>query len=213
MPLINCKVELKLRCSKHSVLSVAGTDNANGNNNENNIIFTIKNTILYVPVITLSARDNQKLSKLLSKEFERSVYWYEYETKSENKNATNEYRYFLKSNFVGVNRLFVLVYKNEANNAKRFNAQKYYLPKGIIKNYNLIINGKNLYDHPIYWDIKPYEEIRKSTTGQGEDYSTGCLLDYEYIKNHYRLIAVDLTRKKELDADPEAIQKKEFVDN
>ena len=150
MPLINCKVELKLRCSKHSVLSVAGTDNANGNNNENNIIFTIKNTKLYVPVITLSARDNQKLSKLLSKEFERSVYWYEYETKSENKNATNEYRYFLKSNFVGVNRLFVLVYKNEANNAKRFNVQKYYLPKGIIKNYNLIINGKNLYDHPIY---------------------------------------------------------------
>ena len=213
MPLINCKVELKLRCSKHSVLSVAGTDNANGNNNENNIIFTIKNTKLYVPVITLSARDNQKLSKLLSKEFERSVYWYEYETKSENKNATNEYRYFLKSNFVGVNRLFVLVYKNEANNAKRFNAQKYYLPKGIIKNYNLIINGKNLYDHPIYWDIKPYEKIRKSTTGQDEDYSTGCLLDYEYIKNHYRLIAVDLTRKKELDADPEAIQKKEFVDN
>ena len=150
MPLINCKVESKLRSSKHSVLSVAGTDNANGNNNENNIIFTIKNTKLYVPVITLLARDNQKLSKLLSKEFEGSVYWYEYETKSENKNATNEYRYFLKSNFVGVKRLFVLVYKNDANNAKRFNAQKYYLPKGKIKNYNLIINGKNLYDQPIY---------------------------------------------------------------
>ena len=45
-------------------------------------------------------------------------------------------------------------------------------------------------------DIKRYEEIRKLTTGQGEDYITGCLLDYDYIKNHYRLIAVDLSRKK-----------------
>ena len=149
MPLINCKVELKLRCSKHSVLSVAGTDNANGNNNENNIIFTIKNTILYVPVITLSARDNQKLSKLLSKEFERSVYWYEYETKSENKNATNEYRYFLKSNFVGVIRLYFLVYTNQDADSKRFKTQRYNLPKVITKNYNAIINGKTFITNPL----------------------------------------------------------------
>ena len=87
-----------------------------GNDNLNNIdsdiiIFTIKDTKLYVFVVTLSAKSSQKLSKLLSKGFERSVYWNEYKTKSENKNTTNEYRYFLKSNFVGVNRLFVLVYK------------------------------------------------------------------------------------------------------
>ena len=50
--------------------------------------------------------------------------------------------------------------------------------------------------------IKRYEEIRKLITGQGEDNTTGCLLDYEYIKNHYRLMAVDLSRQKELDADP-----------
>ena len=60
-------------------------------------------------------------------------------------------------------------------------------------------------------DTKRYEEIRKLTTGQGEDYTTGCLLDYDYIKNHYRLIAVDLSRQKELDADPKAIQEIEFV--
>ena len=58
----------------------------------------------------------------------------------------NEYRHFLESNFVGVNRLFVLVYTDENNNAKRFNAQKYYLSKEIIKNYNVIINGKKFYD-------------------------------------------------------------------
>ena len=64
--LINCKVELKLRWSKHGVLPVTGTDNTIGNNDHNNIIFTIKDTKLYVPVVTLSARDNQKLSKLLN---------------------------------------------------------------------------------------------------------------------------------------------------
>ena len=60
-------------------------------------------------------------------------------------------------------------------------------------------------------DIKRYEEIRKLTTGQGEDYTTGCLLDYDYIKNHYRLMAVDLSRQKELDAYPKSIQQIEFV--
>ena len=86
MPLINCKVELKLKLTKYCVLSVAGNENDISNNeNANNIIFTNKDTKLYVLVVTLSARDNQKLSKLLSKGFERSNYWNEYKTKCENK--------------------------------------------------------------------------------------------------------------------------------
>ena len=56
-----------------------------------------------------------------------------------------------------------------------------------------------------------YKEITKLKTEQGEDYTTGCLLDYDYIKNHYRLIAAELSRQKELDADPKAIQQIEFV--
>ena len=95
------------------------------------------------PVLTLSARDSQKLSKRLSKGFERSVYWNEYKTKSENENITNEYRYFLKSNPFGVNKLFVLAYSNEDYNSKRFQTKRFYLPKGIIKNY-VLINGKKL---------------------------------------------------------------------
>ena len=191
-------------------MSAAGNGNANDNDN-NNITFTIKDAILYVSVVTLSARGNQKLSKILSKGFEISVYWNERKTKSENKNTTNEYRYFLESNFLGVTRLFVLVYTNETNNANRFNGRKYYLPKDIIKNYNAIINGKNFYDHPIDSDINQYEEIRKWTTGQSQDYTTGCLLDYEYLINHYKLIAVDLSRQKELDIDSKAIQQLSFV--
>ena len=59
-----------------------------------------------------------------------------------------------------------------------------------------MINGKNLYDQAIVSDIKRYEEIRKLTIRKGEDYNTACLLDYDYIKNHCRLLAVGLSRKK-----------------
>ena len=81
----------------------------------------------------------------------------------------------------------------------------YYLPRYIIKNYNVIVNGNKFYDHPIDYDIK-WHEKGKLTSGQGENYTTGCLLDYEYIKIHYRLIAVPRSRQEELDAAPKAVQ-------
>ena len=109
----------------------------------------------------------------------------EYKTKSDNKNTTNEFRFFLESNFVGVNRSFALVYTNQDTASRRFQAKRYYFPKEIIDNYNGIINGKNVYDQAIDSDIKQYEEIKKLTTGQGEDYTTGCLLDYEYVKKTF----------------------------
>ena len=74
----------------------------------------------------------------------------------------------------------------------------------------MVINGKNSYGQAIDSDIKRYEEIRKLMTGQGEDYTTGCLLGYDNIKNHYRLMAVDFSRQKEIVADPKAIQQIEF---
>ena len=73
------------------------------------------------------------------------VYWNEYKTKSNNRNATNEYGYFLEPNFVEVNKLFVLVYLNIDKDVKRFKTQRYYLPKDIIKNYNVIINEKDFH--------------------------------------------------------------------
>ena len=78
--------------------------------------------------------------------------------------------------------MFVLVYLNRDNDVKRFKAKRYYLPKGIIKNHNVIINGKNFYDQPINSDIKRYKEVRNLTTGQGENYTKGCLLGYDRSK-------------------------------
>ena len=86
MSLINCRVKLKLKCTKYFVLFTIGTDNIN---NRDYVIFTIEDTRLYVFVVTLSARANQKLSKLLSKEFKRSVYWNEYKIKVNIKQQIN----------------------------------------------------------------------------------------------------------------------------
>ena len=84
--------------------------------------------------------------------------------------------------------------------------KKYFLLRGEIKNYNVLIDGRNFHDQPINDLIKQYDEIRNVSTGYGDDYTTGYLLDYAYFKDSYRLIAVDLSRQKVSDADPRAIQ-------
>ena len=58
--------------------------------------------------------------------------------------------------------------------------------------------------------VKQYVEIRKTATGQGDYYTTGCLLDYQYFKDRYNLIGVDLSEQKELDVDSIAVQQIEF---
>ena len=79
-----------------------------------------------------------------------------------------------------------------------------------LEKYNVIIDGRNFYDNPIESDIEIYRELKKVMTGKGEDYTTGSLLDFNYFDKHYKLVAVDLSKQKELDADPRAIQQIEF---
>ena len=75
-----------------------------------------------------------------------------------------------------------------------------------LKNYNIEIDGRYFYDQSINDLIKRYDEIRKISTGQGDDYTTDCLLDFAYFEKKYKLIAADLSKQKALDADPKAIQ-------
>ena len=74
-------------------------------------------------------------------------------------------------------------------------------------------DGKNLFDQPINSDLKTYENIRKIATGQGDDYTTGCLLDYSYFKDYYKIIAIYLSKQQVLDADPKVIQQINFTAN
>ena len=76
-----------------------------------------------------------------------------------------------------------------------------------------MIDGKNIFDQRINNDFKTYENIRKIATGKGDDYTTGCLLDYSYFKENYKMIAVDLSKQQALDADPRAIQQINFTAN
>ena len=76
-----------------------------------------------------------------------------------------------------------------------------------------MIDGRNFFDQPINNMTKTYKNIRKITAGQGDDYTTGCLLDYSYFKENYKLIAIDLSKQQELDADPRAIQQINFTAN
>ena len=89
----------------------------------------------------------------------------------------------------------------------------YCLPRVEIKDYNVMIDSKNIFDQPINNDFKIYENIRKIATGKGDDFTTGCLLDYSYFKENYKMIAVDLSKQQALDADPRAIQQINFTGN
>ena len=76
-----------------------------------------------------------------------------------------------------------------------------------------MIDGRNFFDQPIKNNLKTYDNIRKIATGQGDNYTTGCLLDYPFFEKYYKLIARDLSKQEKLDADPKAIQKINFTGN
>ena len=145
MPLINCKVELSLKWTENCILTTAA--------NANKAIFKITDAKLYVPIVTLSAEDNAKLSKLLSKGFQRSVYCKKYKViknivEIAANNEEQPIRELLDSSWQGVKRLFVLAYNNKAGNDQVSvdSYKKYFHPRVKIENYNIEIDGRNFYD-------------------------------------------------------------------
>ena len=204
MPLINCKVEISLKWIENCILSNSGTA----------ATFKITDAKRYITIATFSSEDNVKLSKLLRKGFKRPVYWNEYKVipnkrvETSVNNEENYIRELLDSSWQGVKRLFVFAYNNkEGNDQVSVGSYKtYFLPRVKIENYNMEIDGRSFYDQQINDLIKQYDEIRKISTGQGDDYTTGCLLDSACFEKKYRLIAVDLSKKKALNADSRAIQ-------
>ena len=103
-----------------------------------------------------------------------------------------------------------MAYNRVDGQPTRNEQRQYYLPRIDLNKYNVIIDGRNFYDNPMESDIERYREIKKVMIGKGEDYTTGSLLDYNYFRKHYKLVAVDLSKEKALDADPRATQKIEF---
>ena len=166
-----------------------------------NTEFQITDTKLYVPVVTLSGKDNANLIKQQNEGSKRSVYCEEYKSNIDSYAAdpVNAKRISLDPFFQGVNRLFVLAFNDIENNPNRVirdGHRRYFFPRVDIKDYSVVIDGRNFYDNPISSQIEKYDELRKVTLGKGDDYTIGCLLDYQYFEDNYQLIAVDLSKQK-----------------
>ena len=203
MPLTNCEVNLILTWASTCVLIATNTPNQNAT-------FAITDTKLYVPVVTLSTQENTKFFQQLKSGFKRVINWNKYLSKPELLAQHPNLNHLVEPSFQGVNRLFVLAFENDDDTTSDY---QYYLPKVEIKDYNIMINRENFFDQPIKNNKVTYDNIRKIAAGQGDDYTTGCLLDYPYFANTYKMIAVDLSKQQALDADPRAIQQINFTAN
>ena len=203
MPLINCEVNLILTWSLTCVLIATAIQNQNAT-------FAITDTKLYVPVVTLSTQENTKFFQQLKSGFKRVINWNKYLSKPELLAQNPNLNHLVETSFQGVNRLFVLAFENDDNRASD---EEYYLPIVEIKDYNIMINGENFFDQPIKNNKVTYDNISKIATGQGDDHTTGCLLDYPYFVDTYKMIAVDLSKQQALDAGPRAIQQINFTAN
>ena len=177
---------IQLNYTKRSVISSGG-----GVGNNDSSTFKITKTELYVPAVTLKTEDHNKLSQLLDNEFKRTIYRNQYKSKIEDvtqpHNNNNYKRTVLDTAIQGVNRLSVMgfndndelqnnpnaeahISNSHRNRVERNGYTKYFLPRVDIKDYNVLIDGRNFYDQNISGDFKRYEELRQVMTGRGEDY-------------------------------------------
>ena len=161
-------------------------------------------------MITLSQQDNAKLLQQLKSGFKRVINWNKYLSKPELLAPNPNLNHLVEPNFQVINRFFVLAFENDIERTRTW---RHYIPNVEIKNQNVMINGENFFDQPVKNNKVTYENITKIATGQGDDYTTGCLLDYPYFKDTYKMIAVDLSKQQALDADPRAIQQINFTAN
>ena len=186
----NCEVNLDLIWCRDSAIT----------NSTEAGEFAITETKLYVPVVTLSTQDNTKLLQQLKSGFKRTINWNKYELPIKTLAQNGYLNNIINPSSQGVNRFSVLSFENEID---RISDSTYYLPKVEIKDYNLMIDGRNIFDHPINSLTKTYGNNRKI--------ATGCLLDYSYFKENFKMIAIDLRKQQALDADRRAIQQINFT--
>ena len=148
------------------------------------------------PVVTLSAENDSKLLEQLESGFRRSIKWNKYMSQMSNQNKNNNLNYLIDTTFSNVNRLFVLSFENKDDRTSYY---KYYMPSVEIKDYNVLYTDDNaFFELPIKNIEEIYEKIIQITDHSGY-YTRGNLLDYEYFKEHYKSVAIDLSKQIELE--------------
>ena len=203
MPLVSCKIILDLNWSEKCV--IVATNQA-----AQVTTFSITDSKLYVPIVTLSTQDHAELLEELKFGFKRTINWNKYQTKVSTERGNQYLDFLIDPGFQGVNRFTVLPFENEA---QRTSYKRYHHPTREIKNYSVMIDGQKFFDQPVRNNLITQDNIRKISTERGDNYATGCLMDYNYFKSYYEMIAIDLSKQQALDADPRAMQQINFTEN
>ena len=213
IPLISCEVSLELKWDKNCVITsleqrvIAGANPPARDNAPTGATLAITDCKLYVPVVTLSKDDEIKLLTNLKSGFKRKIIWNKYRSQMTTEAANNNLNILVDPTFTNVNRLFVLAYGQNNNHRQSFS--QFYLPNVMVKDYNVIIDKLAFFDLPIKTEEEAYEKI--IDISRNNEYTTGNLLDYDYFKKHYKLIAIDLSKQQVLQENEDLIQQTNFI--
>ena len=157
-----------------------------------------------MPAVTLSKGDEIKLLTNLKSGFTREITWNRYRSQMSTEAANNKLNILIDPTFTNVNRLFVLSYQVVNNNDNRKSFSQFYLPRVMIKDFNVIIDKLAFFDLPIKTEEEAYEKI--IDISKNNEYTTGNLLDYDYFKKYHKLIAIDLSKQQVLQENEDLIQ-------
>ena len=209
IPLISCEVSLELKSGKNCVITSLEQRDIGGGNRDHaptGATLAINDCKLYVPAVTLSKDDETKLLTNLKSGFKRQIIWNKYRSQMTTEVINNNLNILIDPIFTNVNRLFVLAYQN-ADDRQSFS--QYYLPNVMVKDYNVIIDKLAFFDLPIKTEEEAYEKI--IDISRNNEYTTGNLLDYDYFKKYYKLIAIDLSKQQVLQENEYLIQQFNFI--
>ena len=198
MPLISCEVSLELKWNKNCVITSL-EQRAIDENNPPNRDGALTGATLAI-TDCLSKDDEIKLLTNLKSGFTREIKWKKYRSQMSTEAINNNLNILIDPTFTNVNRLFVLAYQVAAD---RKSFSQFYLPRVMIKDFNVIINKLAFFDLPIKTEEKAYEKI--IDISRNNEYTTGNLLDYDYFKKYYKLIAIDLSKQQVLQENEDLI--------
>ena len=211
IPLISCEVSLELKWDKNCAITSLEQRDIGGGNRDNvptGATLEIKKCELYVPVVTLSKDDEIKLLTNLKLGFKREIIWNKYRSQITTEAVNDNLNILVDPTFTNANRLFVLSYAIDDDNYNRQSYSQFYLPKVMVKDYNVIIDKLALFDLPIKTE-EAYEKI--IDISRNNEYTTGNLLDYDYFKKYYTLIAIDLSKQQVLQEHEDLIPQINFI--
>ena len=210
--LISCKVFLELKWNKNCEITSLEERQVDAgppvvrDNAPTGATLSITDCKSYVPVVTLSKDDEIKLLTNLKSGFKSEIIWNKYRSQMTAEETNNNLNILIDPTFTNVNRLFVLAYRT-ADDRQSFS--QFYLPNVMVKDYNVIIDKLAFFDLPIKTEEEAYEKI--IDISRNNEYTTGNLLDYDYFKKYYKLIAIDLSKQQVLQENDDLIQKNNFI--